>query len=307
MRNGCRRFDLSRVLITAAFIAALLGGIEGLYAQDGRQGDLQLQKEMQVMKSILSTTLSFVGRPEQASGSRVGRNGTGGVDAGRIDALYLQGQGAVFIVSLDNGSSFDPSRYIAAEKEIARLEASGSPRATAAELRLLRSLMRHDFVGVHEFEALAEIEAGAAGAGDEGQVPARLRPLSGIQGANKESRADIKQEIDRLKKELAETREQAEANRRRLEDALVDVLSRYGDSLTQLRPDEYVNLIISAKSGFGGFIFPEIEWGSAGFSVGGGASDDHSDMILTVKMSDIRDYRAGRIDQAAFTGRIRKY
>ncbi len=150
----------------------------------------------------------------------------------------------------------------------------------------------------------------AAGNGEAPEVLPSPRP--GVRTAKKRSPAEIKQEIQRLKQELAAAKNTATENRSRLESALADVLARYGDSLTQLQSDEYVNLVVSGRSGLGGLgsamlVLPDFEFGSTGFSSGGAASDDAPDIILTVRVSDIRDFRAGRIELAAFKSRIENY
>ena len=280
------------------------GWSEGLLAQKTPSGDAQLQQELQVMKSILSTTLSFLSQP---STGLIGLPGGHRLGVGRIEGLYLKGQGAVFMIPLETGSDVDPAQFAAVEKRLSDLEASNNPRSAEAELRLLRSLTRHGFPELDELRAIAEEQAMAAveASGEGSEVRPSSRPAP--QSAKKPSPAEIKQEIQKLKQELAESRAKAEENRRRLQDSLVDVLSRYGDSLTQLRPDEYVNFVVSSSSGLGGFVLPDFAWGSTGINTGSRSSDDAFDMIMTVKVSEIRAYRAGSIDLATFKSRIQQY
>lgn len=271
--------------------------------QSGTREDSRLQQELQVMKSILTTTLSFVGQAEQTIGSRRVRS----VGPGKIDALYLRGQGAVFTIPIGGAAAIDASRYAAVERELARLESSDSPRSKAAALRLLRSATRQGVLDLRDIEEFAEAEALATIEIDHAESGATPAPRPLPRTTRKATPEETQKEIDRLKAELSEERKQAESNRRRLEAALVDVLSRYGDSLTQLQPDEHINLVVSSGSRFGGFILPEFEWGSTGIVTSSPAGETNSDLILTVKVSDVRDFRAGRIDLQAFQSRIEKY
>lgn len=311
MKPWDRYFSYFRVV--GIFVAVTLGasGNDRPLAQEAAAKE-QLQQELQVMKSILSTTLSFVAQSEQAAGTALGTAQAGRVGVGRIDALYLKGQGAVFMIPIPNGAAIDPSHFAEVEQQAARLEGLNDPRSAEAELRLLRSLTRHGQFASDELRAMAESEAMVTIAGN-GEAPEPLpSPRPSVRTAKKRSPAEIKQEIQKLKQELAAAKNTAAENRSRLVSTLIDVLARYGDSLSQLQSDEHVNLVVSGRSGFGGLgsavlVLPDLEFGSTGFGSGGSPSNDAPDIILTAGVSDIRDFRAGRIDRATFKSRIEKY
>ncbi len=285
---------ISILTVVPSSLVPLLG------AQAPSQGP-RLQQELEVMKSILSTTLSFLGRSEQPA-ALIGS--TRGIGIGRIDALYLRGQGAVFTVSVRNAALTDAERFASLEKELQRLEASKDPGSAEAELKLLRSMTHEGFLDMAGLAEIAEAQALASltGQGEETDVVAPTphpRPMV----VKKPAPGEIRKEIERLKQNLAESKRQAEENRQRIQSALVDVLSRYGDSLSQLPQDEYVNIVVSSNTDFG---LPVLPSGIYGFNWDGEAGAG-GDMILTTKISDIRDYRAGRIDLATLRSRIDTY
>lgn len=300
MRKRVRYFACSvSINLVVALIVAVSPTLP-LFAQESSSESNQLQRELEIMKNILSTTLSFLNRSEETTGAVLPGHRRG-FEVGRVDALYLRAQGAVFSIAVDDAFLVDSEKFASIEKELARLEASDNPQKADAELQLLRAMTHERLPGLSALEAAAEAQALAA-LSENPEV--QNAPMPVPEAGKKRSPDEVRKEIEKLKQSLTESKQQAEKNRRRLHEALVDALARYGDSLTGLAPDEFVNIVISPDSGFG---WPVLGYGVRGFGMDAGTSEEPSEMIMTVRVSDIRDYRAGRIDLNSFKNRIEEY
>jgi hypothetical protein len=98
-------------------------------------------------------------------------------------------------------------------------------------------------------------------------------------------------------KEIKEYQEQAKAladeQRLKLEASLLDVLAHHGDSLTQVDANENINMVLIGSSDSDSFYEDSPE--------------QQSVKVMSVKVSDVRELKAGRINRSEFEARVQKY
>jgi len=109
-----------------------------------------------------------------------------------------------------------------------------------------------------------------------------------------------------LQKKLADLQEQAKKNRENQEQQraqmtealgkiktyLIETLANYGDSLTTIKPNEYITLVIMTND--------------MGDLFGGDRSSSHCEMVSAQK-SWITDYKAGKLSLDAFKQKVLQY
>lgn len=243
------------------------------------------QEELEIMKGILGTTLSFIAQnaQRQAAGTASTRTGTVLSRWGYsgINAFYLYGQGAVFVIpgsSLRGVSSFAYS--------------DGLKALASAQARL-----------VQESDQIAALAAGAgAGMGAGTATAAPPKPSQAPKTppppqTQEELSKKLNEQLERAKK----TSEDRLANREKLIKAiaemkgyLLEALANYGDSLTTVKPNEYINVVISADD------FDNI------FVLNGDVETTHRE-VISVQKSWITDFKAGRLTLDAFKQRALQY
>ena len=98
---------------------------------------------------------------------------------------------------------------------------------------------------------------------------------------------------------MKKSREQAAANRQKfleslkeLRAPLIEALANYGDSLTQVKPGEYINLILSTQDALDIMDY-------------GPAKTRHD--IISAQKTWITDYKAGRISLDTFRQKVLQY
>lgn len=313
------------------FLAACLGFQPWASAQ-GSQPELfdvkKVNKEMEVMRGILRTTLGFVAKELQ--GGETGPDRDRGFreawSFSSISSFYLYGQGAVFTIpasTLFNAFSNQPDAMEAlldAQQE--QMEAAQELVQQQAEL-LKVQLEREVLEGV-----LGGVSGGAPGGVGGGvgtgtstppAAPAAATPPSpGAPPAPPAPFAaptpqaapapDVKAKAktvakavageERVRQRLAalqdRVRRQKEINEQKrakfremlaqMRVYLIETLANHGDSLTQVRPNEYITLIINEDS-----------------------RSVSQTQILSVQKSFITDYKAGRLTLEAFRSKVLDY
>ena len=279
-------------------------------------------QELEIMKGILGTTLSFVAQSLQtqeaskASAKTVATpfgsySTTGSWRTANINAFYLYGQGAVFVMPASSfrlgGFSFyarsnlGEAYNLAQDKylEAADLERELRNQALEAVLQSGAGLAVAAAAPVPPTAAKPATAAAAATpvpptAAKPATAPA---PPAQVQPKEEELRKKVYEAQERVKKSRAEI----EANNAKFLAALeqikvhlIEAIANHGDSLTTVKPNEYITLVI---------LTDDLE--SAVFRSDSGLRNNRQ--IISVQKSLITDYKAGRLTLDAFRQKILQY
>ena len=239
------------------FLVAVVSGVWVSVRGESELFDLKRsQRDIEVMRGILDTTLSFVSNDLKSlhAGQRWSLRS--------IDGFYLYGQGAVFVIpipsvarplssggyAVHSGSADAAVAFYTAAAAMGRSRESGGSSASAEDL----------------VESLREAEEG-----------------------NEKLKSKIEEEKEEYKKLLAAHETLVD----RIEGELIETLANHGGSLTQVKPEEYVTLILApGKLGFVGF--------------GRGKSPSR---IVSVKRATIADHMAGKLTLEQFQAKVLRY
>jgi hypothetical protein len=283
----------------------ILGLVSWGAAQGTSPVDLvKSRQEMEIMRGILKTTLEFVvqdlaqretsGKPET---SRRHAYWSGSSDIG---SFFLQGQGAVFVISASGLRlrMSDRGEYALLADE-ARLDAEENLRdAMEAQQEALRAMSEAGFA----------VGRAAVPAPPVPPVPptppnpavAPSTPLPAAQSTGKQE--DMKKRLFEAQEKVRQRREEMEAEQKKLMEYLgvikghlVEAIANYGDSMTTVKSGEYINVIIDVDRFGGGRIFL------------GGNADQPTYQIITVPKSLITDYKAGKLNLEALKQRVQEY
>jgi len=280
------------------------------------------RQELEIMKGILRTTLGFASKELASSYTSQTENESARAfamftrgDFSSINAFYLAGQGAVFTIP---ASSLREA--LRARKEF-KLKNAFNLKPGGLEINFDERAI-HDLVA--QAQDLAAEFAYAGGFGLEEPVPvspplARVPPAApqdpapspapaapGRARTDKEPSSDKREQRDQDRKKLSELQERVrrraqedEASRAKFREAvdqlkefLIEALANHGDSMTIVKPDEYINIVI-AEEGHG--FWPND-------SRQAGERD-----ILSVRKAVISDYKAGRLTLEAFKQKVMNY
>jgi hypothetical protein len=242
------------------------------------------QEELEIMKGILSTTLSFVTQNPQRQASSVWR-------PSNIRAFYLSGQGAVFIIQTSSlRSTFSPfSSDFGYElsQQISEAAKELSLQATEMGLRAAAS-------------GIGQGVGGGIGGGKGGGTASPLSPSTSAPPSPPPiDREELRKKVEEYQAKAKKNREEAENRREKLLQSLaeakvylIEALANYGDSLATVKPDEYINLVLTTDGFDGG----------SGF---GGQRTRHD--IISAQKSWITDYKAGRLSLDNFKQKVLQY
>lgn len=239
------------------------------------------RQELSIMKGILGTSLAFSlsdeGREQSAFGSS------------NIDAFYLSGQGAVFMIPTSNlykmgGLLLMPEfseqminlneRYLTLSQQMA---------SQAEQLASTAQQWNQGKSGT------------GSGQGSDAVLPqpSAPPPPQPAPAAVQAPRASAqKEEIEARKAEYRKNLEKARSQ-------LIETLANYGDSLTTVQSGEYINLILTGNNYTIGVY-------SAGiYSTAAGQQATHE--VISARKSWITDYKAGRISLEDFKQKVIRY
>jgi hypothetical protein len=351
----------------ALLLILSLGSLSWSAAQGAKTDLFDLKKsrqELEIMKGILNATLGFAaneiqGRDEPTNayeGALYRYSGMGS----NINAFYLYGQGATFIIPI---SSFrfastkgrTPTAWLVGPK-IATVHDEGMEESLL-QLQEEMDALNLEMVAKNEEMAEAAREAaeaaqdlarqaaeypaaalrggvaggvpGGVGGGVVGGVPGGVgvgvgsgkgrgfatgqatsaAPVQAAPSAPAVAPKPAKPQMDKeeMRKKLEDaqakirkTREEMEARRKKLIESLtqasgylVEALANHGDSLTHVRPNEYINIIISTDDEF--LVYAQ------------NAEARSRREVISVQKSNITDYKAGRITLDAFKQKVLQY
>jgi hypothetical protein len=247
------------------------------------------QEELEIMKGILGTTLSFVTQnlmrkadPSATAKTAVEYN-VGSYRFSNITAYYLVGQGAIFQIPSSSISSFSNFFVQDSLRTVERALADAQAQLARESYNLAA--------------ASAGVSGGVAGGVSGGQAVKPDKPAAATAPQNPEElRKKLADQMERTRK----SREDTAVNREKFVKALgeikvylIEALANYGDSLTTVKPNEYVNIVISSSGDF-----------LEGAYYGG--KELRRD-IISVQRSAITDYKAGRLSIDAFKQKVLQY
>lgn len=266
--------------------------------------------ELEIMRGILNTTLNFV--------SENAPKGSPRLRFSNIKAFYLNGQGAVFVITAPGISGFGPYLGIGngfgsgigggigggISGGIGEMDYEDFSEDVADLTREAAELGREAAYLSSRIGADSAVEPPAPPAPPAPPVqPAPPAPPAASSKAEKAAadklksaevkRQDLRQQLEKIQQRAKQAREQVEANRQKLAQALTEVqghlietLANYGDSITTVKPDEYVNLVLVSDE----------------FDSKSGRSD-----VISARKSWITDYKAGRLTLEAFKQKVIQY
>jgi hypothetical protein len=241
------------------------------------------RQELETMKGILRTSISYAMRTQNSAAEEDNAEVRFyGMRGSRVDAFYLYGQGAVFVIpvgSFGRGLHSEISAFVSA------------------------AIPDPEQIGL-----IAEEAARAAGEVAETLSPDTERQRERAERQRErteEQRERLRRQLESQRQSLEERRAAAakrreEMNKRReelarnvdlLAGSLRDTLASYGDSLTILRPEESITLVLTTESGFG-------PWGDSP------ASDTR---VLSVRKALVTDLKAGKVTRDEFNRRMVDY
>jgi hypothetical protein len=256
-----------------------------MQAEETRPSLDRAREEMEIMKGILRAKLSFA-----ADGTERRRAVTRNAD---IDAFYLQGQGAVFLVPVSRLNTV--SDFALALPDI-ELDLSGQNEAIREFSEQIREYSEQVARQATEFALEASAGGRAAGNGSAAvALPEAREPRKVDREALRKRAEEARARTAEARERAAERRQRAEENHKKLladldgiRDGLVEALAGYGDSLTTVKPGEYVNIVLLDVPA-------------------DGAGARRGSEVISAQKSWISDYKAGKLSLGEFKGKVLRY
>ncbi len=243
------------------------------------------QEELAIMKGILGTALSFAAQDSAPRASSSWR-------FSNINAFYLAGQGAVFVIPrsglrnfnqsgfVDVDVNLDPEFYQDIENITQEVEANAREVALQAAELARENVKR---------------------ANQEKGKPYEAPPASPAPPAPPAKNEALRQKIDEFQKKAKQNAENLKAKREQylerlpqIKDYLIETLANYGDSMTTVKPAEYINLVLAVG-----------DFGPLNISDPANPRTRHD--VLCAQKSWITDYKAGRLTLEAFKAKVLQY
>jgi len=359
---------MSKHTVTLALILSL-ASLSWSAAQSARTDLFDLKKsrqELEIMKGILNATLEFAASEIQGEGksSDFFQGGLfhsfGG--GSNINAFYLYGQGATFVIPVGNIRFATPKARTARPWWVGeKVAATGNEDMGDSLIRLQEEMDALNFEMILKNDEMAKAAGEVAAAAHElaqeaaeypalaggvvggipggvtggivGGVPGGVSGGVGVgygTGSGRSTtvvqatpapppqagqpapaptpkpakpqadREEMRKKLEDAQKKITETRKEMEARRKKLIESLtqasgylVEALANHGDSLTHVKPNEYINIIISTDGDY--LVFAQ------------GAENRSQREVLSVQKSNITDYKAGRITLDAFKQKVLQY
>ena len=251
------------------------------------------EQELEIMRGILNTTLSIVSKELQSPTAASNRHEWVGFRSfSNVGAFYLYGQGATFTVPVP-GSRFAlagiEEEQIAMEAAQAQMEAAASILASTRE-SVAGGLGKATGSGSGQ---------GSSDAPKAVQPPAPPPPPPAPPAPPKP--VEVRKRVAEIQEQLSRRRETMEKQRQKQQELvaqmkgyLVEALANYGDSMSVVKPNEYINIVITTDSD----LFLDREWTG---------SRPPAREIISVQKSTVSDYKAGRLTLDAFKSKVLQY
>ncbi len=265
------------------------------------------RQELEVMRGILRTTLQFASQEltsESSTAELAKAYVNRGFEFSNLGALYLVGQGAIFTIpasDFDSGAGHD----FALGGDFKYSFNFDDQQGWLEDLGSQMEEMRDQLAGIGP-----EIAAALAGppvpptpptpgVAVTPQVP---KPAPNVEREAKQRLATrekaLKDRLSELQERVKKRNTDRAAREARFQEYLgqlkvflVEALANHGDSLTIVKPNEYVNIVISRNPGL--WRVEDLERSQK--------------EILSVQKSVITDYKAGRLTMEAFKEKVMDY
>jgi hypothetical protein len=296
------------------------------------------QQELEIMKGILATTISFVAQNLQAPTTKEVTTPFGSIastgaktvttpfgpttvstrmfrlSSSSINAFYLYGQGAVFVVPASNlrlGTSGSGYSDLTRSYEDATLQVVEARALLQAQQKALAKAGQGFGSGVGRGTGSGAgqgvaggVVGGVVGGAPPPQPAQPPKPEAAPQpptptAPKAASQEDLQKQLAKLQEQARKSREDQEQQRARLTEALgtiktylIEALANYGDSLTTIKPNEYVTLVIMTDD--------------ASTLFDGDRASSRCELISAQK-SWITDYKAGKLTLDAFKQKVLQY
>jgi hypothetical protein len=309
-------------LVIVAVVCVLLWSLNSFHGAETQPFDLRkCQQELEIMKGILRTTLGFASQ-ELAAGLKSDKMAThpaakrfvfGRGGEFNIGAFYLAGQGAVFTIPTSGVRDMMGAR----EGKMAFALAPGmkdlgwnGPWVEQLENQInelsgqLQSYLGSNIAAFSAVPAPPSPPAPAAPAvSPASPVPAPKPPQPGQSKDNPDAASarerQLRHKLSELQEKVKQRGAEEEARQAKFRESLsqlkvflMEAMANHGDSLTVVKPSEYVNLVI-------------IDEGNRWF--GDDSVDRAQREILSVQKSVITDYKAGKLTLDAFKQKVLNY
>ena len=309
--------------VIVAVIGVVLLSLNGSQGAQVQPFDLRkCQQELEVMKGILRTTLRFASQ-ELASSFKSDKVETKTVPKrlvfGRggefnIGAFYLAGQGAVFTIPTSSVRDMMGAR----EGKMAFALAPGMKdlgwngpwmEQLGQQINELSAQLQDDF-GFDGIAALAAVPSppsppapAAPAVAAASPVPAPKPPQPGQSKDSPDAAREkqLRNKLSELQEKVKQRGAEEEARQAKFRESLsqlkvflMEAMANHGDSLTVVKPGEYVNLVI-------------VDEGSRWVGFGDDSVDRAQREILSVQKSVITDYKTGKLSLEAFKQKVLNY
>jgi hypothetical protein len=298
----------------------MLGSFTSLQSAQLPPPDLKkCQQELEIMKGILRTTLGFASQ-ELAAGLKTDKTETkpgarrfafGRSGNLNIGAFYLAGQGAVF--TIPTSSVRDMLRVRQGNVALALASDMQNIGWNAEwveqlenQLNELNLQLKNNF-GLEGLAALAAVPAPPAPPtppASPAPAPKPQQPVPPKESKDKTAgvaarEEQLRQKLSKLQERVKQRGAEEEARQAKFRESLsqlkvflMEAMANHGDSLTVVKPGEYVNLII-------------VDEGNRLF--GDDSHDQSQREILSVQKSVITEYKAGKLSLEAFKEKVLNY
>ncbi len=292
------------------------------------------QHEIQVMTGILQTTLEFVANElrnrESASGKSEGQNSGWKVShfsTPDVSSFYLYGQGVTFIIPISSlrGAFVREGRLASIgelpEPELAAALDEASRELAAAGVELAANKEQVELAVRQATDAALQatlvpppppppppapvassgkVSSGASSGTARGQgqatPPARPTRSAGDQEQLRKKLAEAQAKVKKSREEMDAQRQKLMQSISEIKVYLIEALANHGDSLTFLKPGEYINIVITTDERFPMY-----------FEHFDGGQRRSPREVLSVQKSVITDYKAGRLNLDALKQKVLQY
>jgi hypothetical protein len=249
------------------------------------------EAELEIMKGILSTTISYVTQNQQKDTWRL--------NTSNMSAYYLVGQGAVFVIPTSTLRSIELTPFLNGQDiklnlDTTKIQTLAIAREAQRQASELSQWAIGDGIGPGVGSGTGSgVGPGLAASPASPKPPAPPAPPAPPQV----DREELRKKVEEYQTEIKKSREEAAAKQEKFIESLTGIraflteaLANYGDSLTQVKPGEYINLILYTDS-FGSNL--------------GRMKTRHD--IISAQKSWITDYKAGRISLENFKQKVLQY
>jgi hypothetical protein len=310
-------------VVSVAVVCVILWSLNSFQGAQVQPFDLRkCQQELEIMKGILRTTLGFASQ-ELAAGLKNDKVETKAAAKrftfGRpgdfsIGAFYLAGQGAVFTIPTSSVRDMLRARqgnegfaFASADIKDRGLNREWMEQQLASQLNELKAQLTDNF----GFEGVAGSLAAvpeppsppvppAPAVSPVAPAPAPIPPQAkDVPEAATAREKQLRRKLAELQDRVKQRGEEDEARQAKFRESLsqlkvflMEAMANHGDSLTVVKPSEYVNLVI-------------VDEGNHWF--GDDSGDRAQREILSVQKSVITDYKTGKLSLEAFKQKVSNY